>query len=304
MTAPPDAEVELPRPAIYDLRATLSMLAMARIDPTMSLAPREVWRATWSPDCAAVTWRATDEGGALRLQAWGSGAAWAVEAAPGLLGLRDEPAALQTDHPALRALIGRFPGLRLTDTGQVTQSLLPTILRQLVTWVDAVRSWRALALAHGEPAPGPADLRLPPAPSTLASLPAWAYRAAGVGSRQAETLRAVARRARSLDRLRVHPPAELARRLQTLPGIGAWTAQSLLGGGLGWPDAVPVGDYHLPNSVAWLLASEARADDGRMLELLAPFAGQRYRIIRLIFAGAVTAPRYGPKSTPRTRRRG
>lgn len=302
MSAAPDAEVELPRPAHYDLRATLRMLAIGGADPTMTLARDEVWRATFAPDCAPVTWRAVDDGAALRVAAWGPGAAWAVEAAPGLLGLRDEPAALVSDHPAILDLVWRFPGLRLSDTGQVTQSLLPTILRQLVTWIDAARSWRALTLSHGEVAPGPAGLRLPPAPSTLASLPGWAYRAAGVGARQAETMRAVARRARSLDRLRVHPPPELARRLRTLPGLGPWTVQSALGGGLGWPDAVPTGDYHLPNSVAWLLAGEARADDARMLELLAPFAGQRYRVIRLIFAAGATAPKFGPKSTPRSRR--
>ena len=39
---------------------------------------------------------------------------------------------------------------------------------------------------------------------------------------------------------------------------------------VGDPDAVSVGDYHLPNQVAWALAGEPRGDDARMLELLEP----------------------------------
>jgi hypothetical protein len=55
-----------------------------------------------------------------------------------------------------------------------------------------------------------------------------------------------------------------------------------------------VGDYHLPNTVAWHLAREPRATDDRMLELLEPWAGHRWRVIRLAEASG-GAPRYGPK---------
>jgi 3-methyladenine DNA glycosylase/8-oxoguanine DNA glycosylase len=64
---------------------------------------------------------------------------------------------------------------------------------------------------------------------------------------------------------------------------------------LGDADAVSVGDYHLPNAVAWALAREPRADDERMLELLAPFAPHRGRVVRLIEVGAGGAPRRGPR---------
>jgi 3-methyladenine DNA glycosylase/8-oxoguanine DNA glycosylase len=64
---------------------------------------------------------------------------------------------------------------------------------------------------------------------------------------------------------------------------------------LGDADAVSVGDYHLPNTVAFALAGEARADDERMLELLAPFAGHRGRVVRLIEGSGITAPRRGPR---------
>src|SRR4029453_406544 len=46
----------------------------------------------------------------------------------------------------------------------------------------------------------------------------------------------------------------------------------------GDPDAVPVGDFHLPHLVAGALAGEPRGTDERMLEPLAPFAGHRRRV--------------------------
>lgn len=55
-----------------------------------------------------------------------------------------------------------------------------------------------------------------------------------------------------------------------------------------------VGDYHLKNQVAWVLAGEPRATDERMLELLEPYRGQRTRAIRLIEA-CPGAPRFGPR---------
>ena len=51
---------------------------------------------------------------------------------------------------------------------------------------------------------------------------------------------------------------------------------------LGDDDAVSVGDFHIPNLVAWALAGEPRADDARMLELLEPYRGRRALVIRLL----------------------
>ena len=70
---------------------------------------------------------------------------------------------------------------------------------------------------------------------------------------------------------------------------------------LGDADAVSVGDFHLPNLVAWALAGEPRANDARMLELLEPYRGQRGRVIRLLEAERDPAcPRYGPRMAPRS----
>jgi 3-methyladenine DNA glycosylase/8-oxoguanine DNA glycosylase len=88
---------------------------------------------------------------------------------------------------------------------------------------------------------------------------------------------------------------ELQRRLLSIPGVGPWTAAEVAVVAFGDPDAVSVGDYHLPHAVTWTLAGEPRGDDARMLELLAPFAGHRGRVVRLIEAGGSTAPRRGPR---------
>jgi 3-methyladenine DNA glycosylase/8-oxoguanine DNA glycosylase len=65
---------------------------------------------------------------------------------------------------------------------------------------------------------------------------------------------------------------------------------------LGDPDAVSVGDFHLPNLVAWALAGEPRGDDARLLELLEPYRGQRGRVQVLLEAGGVRAPAFGPRA--------
>ena len=95
-------------------------------------------------------------------------------------------------------------------------------------------------------------------------------------------------------------PAEARRRLTALPGIGPWTAAEVAIVALGDTDAVSLGDYHLPNQVAWALAGEPRADDARMLELLEPWRGHRGRVIRLVVAGAGAAPRFGPRTALRS----
>jgi 3-methyladenine DNA glycosylase/8-oxoguanine DNA glycosylase len=68
---------------------------------------------------------------------------------------------------------------------------------------------------------------------------------------------------------------------------------------LGDPDAVSVGDYHIPSLVAWALAGERKADDARMLELLEPYRGQRGRVQRLLEVSGIYPERHGPRMTPR-----
>ena len=95
----------------------------------------------------------------------------------------------------------------------------------------------------------------------------------------------------------LEPDAARAR-LRSIPGIGAWTAAETARSAFGDPDAVSVGDYHLPNLVCWALAGEPRGTDERMLELLEPWRGQRARVVRLLESAGIAPPKYGPRMTP------
>jgi len=101
------------------------------------------------------------------------------------------------------------------------------------------------------------------------------------------------------ERLRGVPVDEALAELQTLPGIGPWTAAEVGIRALGDVDAVSVGDFHLPNLVAFALAGEARGTDQRMLELLEPYRGHRARVIRLLELSGIRAPRFGPRLSGR-----
>ena len=68
---------------------------------------------------------------------------------------------------------------------------------------------------------------------------------------------------------------------------------------LGDPDAVSVADAHLSHVVGFALAGEVRATDDRMLELLAPWAGHRARVVRLLERSGIGPPRFGPRVAPR-----
>ena len=96
-------------------------------------------------------------------------------------------------------------------------------------------------------------------------------------------------------------PVDVARaRLTTFPGVGPWTTAEIARLALGDADAVSIGDYHLPNIVAWALAREPRGDDERMLELLEPYVGHRGRVQLLLEAGGIRAPAFGPRAESRS----
>lgn len=283
-----------------DLRLTLGVLSrMHGHDPSIRVGRTAVERATWTPE-GPVAMRLTQAAGdSVDVTAWGPGAEWAAAQAPTLLGARDDDSSFAPRHPLLRELHRRLNGLRICRTENVFEALVAAVLRQKVTSVDAGRAWVRMVRAIGEPAPGPLGLTLPPAPARVARTPSWAFHRFGVERRRAETLHRVALAANRLEEAVDMDPASAAERLRLIPGIGEWTAAEVLMVALGDADAVPVGDYHLPNTVSWALAREPRGDDRRMLELLAPYTRHRGRVLRLLMAGGVHAPRLGPRLAAR-----
>ena len=283
-----------------DLARTLAPLRRGFRDPTMRLARQAAWRATRTADGPA-TLAMRIEGSALVAEAWGPGAERALAGLPGLVGLEDDRTGFVPHHRIVADLDRRFRGTRIPRSAAVLEALVPAILEQKVTGEEARAAFLGLVGQLGEPAPGPADLRLrlPPTPERLSSLPYHAYHPLGIERRRAELIRRVAARAGWFEAIVDLPRDDAYGRLTALSGLGPWTAAEVAFRALGDSDAVSVGDAHIPNLVAWALAREPRGDDARMLELLEPYRPQRGRVIRLLELSGVRAPRFGPRMAPR-----
>ncbi len=235
------------------------------------------------------------EAGAIVAEAWGPGTELALEAAPGLAGLLDDPSRLVPHHPLVHELARRFSALRLPRSGQLLASLIPAVTEQKVTAPEAHAAYVGLTRRLGRPAPGPVALLLPPAAADLAALPYFEFHPLGLERRRAEVLRRLGRQGAQIESWTALAPEEARAHLLTIAGIGPWTAAEATRTAFGDPDAVSVGDAHLPDLVAWALAGEPRADDARMLEILAPYAGQRARVIRLLEVSGIAIPRRGAR---------
>ncbi|MFF5293137.1 DNA-3-methyladenine glycosylase family protein [Paractinoplanes globisporus] len=282
-------------PERYAFGASLGSIQARHSDPCVRVSASELWMAARTPD-GPGTFHLELSAGELVATAYGPGEDWLLERADAIAGLRDDVSgfpALAKAHPLVHRLARTFSGLRMPATGLVFPRILRAILEQKVTGVEAGRAYRKICRKFGEPAPGPADLLLPPDPAAIAATPYWAFHPFGVEQRRTQTL---LRAAREADRIeRCADSAEATRRLTALPGIGPWTAAEVVRVAYGDPDAVSVGDYHIPNTVAWGLAGEPRATDERMLELLEPFGGHRGRVCDLLAHGGIGAPRFGPR---------
>ncbi|WP_025156241.1 DNA-3-methyladenine glycosylase family protein [Leifsonia aquatica] len=298
----PDAQTVY-RPAVpLDLPGTLGLLGRGPYDPTTQWDLGGFWR-TWRTPLGAATLRvrrpAAD--GSIAAEAWGEGAEWAVDAVPALLGHGDNWSGLDVSaHPLLRDSRHRNPGLRLARTGLVLEALLPAIVEQRVTSLEAYRSWARLLRWYGEPAPGPAPdgMRVVPTLAHWRGIPSWDWHRAGVDPGRARTARAVLAVAPSLERAveRSQSLDAAADVLRTVAGIGPWTAAETLQRSHAHPDLVSVGDYHLAHYVGEALIGR-RVDDDGMLELLEPWAGHRQRVVRLILASGFRFQRRGPRVT-------
>lgn len=235
-----------------------------------------------SPAVVVEVWGPPGTPPADRERALRAAAAWAA--------WEDDPTgfgAVIAGHDVLTALHRRLgtPGLgRLPRVGEAVGR---AVLGQLVQSVEARRSTAQVAVLAGTRAPG--DLWCWPTARQLGATPAWDLRRCGVSLRGARALHAAAVADRRLADAVGDWPL-LDRRLRALPGVGLWTSGEVRLA-LGDPDAVSVGDYHLPGMVGHVLAGpdgdgpDGAWTDAAMLGLLAPYAGQRGRVVRLIGAG-------------------
>ncbi|MGW8781936.1 DNA-3-methyladenine glycosylase family protein [Streptomyces sp. NPDC055796] len=289
-----------------DLGLTLGPLRRGPGDPTFRTTPDgSVWKTSRTPQGPATLRVALAPGtGTARAEAWGPGAEWMLDGLPALLGDGDDPAAFVPRHRLVHASHRRRPGLRLTRTGLVLESLIPTVLEQKVTSDEAYRAWRRLVSWYGERAPGPRaglpqGLHVMPDARTWALIPSWDWHKAGVDAKRSAAIVRCARVANRLEEAAGMELPQAAARLEAVPGIGPWTSAETLQRSNGAADALTTGDLHLPGIIGYALAGNRDADDAEMLELLAPYAGQRHRAARLILLAGRVPPRRTPKM-PRT----
>lgn len=273
-------------------------------------APGAVCRAEPGP-AGPLLLAARTRGGEHLLEVWGPAATPAGAVTRALddlaawVGHGDDPRPLDDvagAHPLVARAWAQLGPLRLGRLPRVGEALGRAVLGQLVQGAEAARSTAQVVALAGEPAPG--GLWCWPTAGALGATPAWALRRCGVSLRMARALHAAALDDRRLAVL-VGDWPRLDARLCALPGVGAWTSgETRLA--LGDPDAVPAGDYNLPALVGRTLTGELRPraawSDADVDALLAPFAGQRGRVVRLLVraVAAGLAPRQ-PRRAPRAR---
>lgn len=282
-----------------DPRPTLRPLSTFATDPTNRWRSNGFARAVHTPDGPGVlclSWSVAS--GEATAEAWGSGASWLIDAAPNWLGAHDpveefDPSA----HPHLDTLWRRARRPRLGRSGVVWQELAFAVLGQRVTTQDAARQWRRVVRSFGTPAPGPLGLTMPPSPEALAATSYVTLHRLGVERRRADALTLAARYAGRLEEAASMPADAAIARLTAVSGIGIWTATTALTASHGDPDTVVIGDYGLPSLVSFAFTgSTVRADDATMLDLLAPFAGHRQRVVRLLYGAGVGPLRRAPRA--------
>jgi 3-methyladenine DNA glycosylase/8-oxoguanine DNA glycosylase len=197
---------------------------------------------------------------------------------------------------ALLGPLARRGDARISVTPTVFESFTIAVIEQLVTGFEARAAARRLWRIAGEPVPS-TKLCAAPTAYAVTRVPMWKMREIGIGSRRAATLREGAHRGAALERLRASPPDVALGKLQSLPGVGPWTANAVARDGLGWSDAVPVGDFHAPYTVSAafgrddLSRDDPKGADAALLEVLEPFRPHRARVCLLLEGYALSAGR-------------
>ena len=273
-----------------DLRATLR--------PLHGRFRNDGWWHTVRTDSGPATLKIVRDADHVVGEAWGPGAEDLLERLAAISGLEDDPGQFVTDHPIVGELHRRNPGMRFGRTGRVFDALVVAICGQKVTGTEAAAAVRGLSRRFSEPAPGPAQLRLPPDPEQMARAPYWEFHPLHLEKRRADLLRRVAADAIAINALETAPSEDARLRLAAHRGIAEWTTASTVGVSHGDADAVPVGDYHIKHTVVYHLTGRPRGTDEEMLELLEEFRPHRNRVVRLLHTLG-HEPAFGPRSTPR-----
>lgn len=203
--------------------------------------------------------------------------------------------------PINAALQGDFPagnGLRVPGCFDGFELAVRAVLGQQVT-VAAARTLTARVVQHwGDPivTPDPAIDRLFPSPQALAQADGDMLGSLGIVRQRQIALKALAQAvlAGHIDLNPSGVASDTLQALQSLPGIGPWTAQYIAMRALRWPDAWPEGDVALVKSLE--LENPRSPAARRAVEQLAEHwrPWRSYAVIRA-WAGTYQRPTPQPK---------
>lgn len=298
----PDAYSRVVVRRTYDL----ALLRNGAHDPTTRITlsahrgspAARIERATLTPSGPAAIRIHIDHAGHITSHAWGAGAVWMLERVDRLTAQHGTALALPIvtpQHRAVEAALHHCGSLCLPASDTPYHELLPAILGQRITAAQALAQWSRLCHTYGEVAPGPLNLRLPPTPERLNAIPSWEFHRLGIEQQRARALVTAARHASYIERTRELDGSAARDALMRLPGIGIWTAAVAVGVSHGDPDALPIGDFHVKNTVAWALNGRARGTDEEMVVALSVYEGQRWQVVRMLERSGYAAPRFAAK---------
>lgn len=263
----------------FDLHATFDMQLVGRFDPTGSRGVMSLRKVHLDARGNVIVWRFSRTPTTLLIEVQGD-AGGLLDVMTRQFPLADGADSFEPEHPLLRRLSNGYRGLRLMRVPWTFDVAAATVLQQRVRWRTAYSDFRRIALRWGTRTEGGSAF---PTSSQLAAVPIARLEAAGIDPKRARALHLLA--CADARHSFLHPAADpdaVTRRLLSIRGIGPWTAGRVAGLAFGNTDAVPVGDLHIPSLVTSALAGEPTGTDQRMLELLASYPGQRFRVIRLL----------------------
>ena len=299
------------------LRATVGPLQQGPLDPCLQLGRQTdghwLWWARRMSSGPTTLWVST-QGRLVEARAWGDGAAEILDRLPRMLGSQDTPDGFDVArlsetawHPRVVSHARRWARQwRAPASGDLIGGLVTAVLGQRVTGGEAHAAWRTLVRQVSAAAPAP-DVRapalyLPPTPQQWLSVPSWQWQAAGVDGQRRNRLIGALSSVTLLDYEHLDA-VDVRKRLRAIPGIGVWTDAVVGAQVFGDADAVPFGDFHVCHDTVYALTGAARSSDAELAAVLQPWAGHRFRVVRLVQLCAISAPRWGPRYRPLDLRR-
>ncbi len=275
----------------FDLERTFALQRFGLYDPTANSSPRKLRKAFAGERGVTVVEVAASPGG-VSLAAIGPDADAAVEDLATSLREDDGYATFAPAHPLLAKLHHVMAGIRLVRVPWRFDVAACAVLQQRVTVREALQQWSRIAKRYGDVS---GDLRAFPSAERIARMESWRFEQLGVDPKRTRALIGLARDVVRRGTFGWLDKARVRKHMLAVRGIGPWTTELTLGFGYGDPDALPVGDLHLPHLVTWALAREPLGSDARMEELLEPCRGHRFRAVRLLLSSGISVPRTSRK---------